>query len=496
MNRPNILFLVFDSLRQDIACDEMVSFRALAESNLRFDRAIAPAGWSLPSHASLFSGNLPHEHKCYRLSDYLGPTPLAEQLNQRGYRRYAVSANGYASPMYGFDDGFDTFYNTQGEIVDAEGLDVHCYVDRLKDTPNDNFDINTVDLARTVLTHDHPLKSAKNVSAATLLRLVRRFALLEHIPHPRFNGYSEFCYSPEQNTQIIESILKQEIDQEKPFFLFANYMDTHRPYIPPERHQRACAGRIFRYRELKRLNEWCHPWQFIERTKRNSVPDEEMLATVRALYRAEARSVDDHLSRVLGTLDQNGLLEETLVVVTADHGENLGERNQMGQRRMGHVASASDVLLNVPLVIANPRLPSTRVTDPVPLKELYSLFIEPEQFLSAPDDAAEYLLPDSGIVVSELPSYATPQLRTKYPDIPDNVFNRHLVAAFDPEWKVVRSSTGASWAWRRGETYPPEHVPDDIDAVCQESLEVLSEQTQHKRISNRKAEHLEALGYL
>jgi len=78
------------------------------------------------------------------------------------------------------------------------------------------------------------------------------------------------------------------------------------------------------------------------------VPDAS-IDRMRHLYRRSVAAMDDWLGRILGTLDERGLLDETLVVVTSDHGENLGEGHMLG-----HAMSVDERLIHVPFVAAGP----------------------------------------------------------------------------------------------------------------------------------------------
>jgi arylsulfatase A-like enzyme len=73
---------------------------------------------------------------------------------------------------------------------------------------------------------------------------------------------------------------------------------------------------------------------------------------MRQLYTASIRLMDDWLARIVTALEQRGLLEDTIVVVTSDHGENLGEGEMIG-----HALSLDDRLIRVPFVVMGPAQP-------------------------------------------------------------------------------------------------------------------------------------------
>jgi arylsulfatase A-like enzyme len=136
--------------------------------------------------------------------------------------------------------------------------------------------------------------------------------------------------------------------KEGPYFFFMNFMDTHQPLrslrqdiepvldpaVTPEALQKAmqvdqrdCLAHLLGVRRL----------------------DEETLAGVRARYDGAARFLDRKTGEILDLLERKGFLRDALVIVTSDHGENLGEHGQMDHR-----LSVYDTLLHVPLVVRWP----------------------------------------------------------------------------------------------------------------------------------------------
>lgn len=500
MSHPNILFIVWDACRLDAASKYAPNLATLAEDNLWFENAITPGGYSFPAHASLVTGEYPHEHGMFSRTDEFRSLPLLDELGERGYTRYGVSANGFASPRYRFDEPFDEFYNTQGQMVYPEGLDVHGYARRVEDEAGEEFsteDVNYTDLLQATLSHDRPLKSLANVAAAGVSELASAYPVLRNVPHPRFNQYHEFAYSPRQNTEKIASILEREENRDTPFFLFTNYMDAHHPYAPPKRFQREFCERTFTYRELTELAESSHPWGFMQQVQAGEPPEQEWIEQIRGLYAGEVKRADEHLGTLLETLERTGLDENTLVVVTADHGENLGETDEIGETRMGHECSASDHLLRVPLVVAHPRLDGRTVREYVSLKDLSALFTEGlDRVLRSGGDDLGCLVPEDGIVASEVPPPANEALVEKYPDL-GGILSRSIVATYTDGWKLVKTSNGLERAWNDGAERPVGDAPEELVETCRDNLDSLVEQVRTDDVLTAdERSHLEALGYL
>lgn len=500
MDRPNVLFVIWDACRLDTARVAAPNLRELAQENLWFENAIAPAGTSLPSHVSMVTGQYPHEHGTFKQTHTIESSPLLAELGNRGYWNVGISANGFASAKYGFDRDFDQFYNTQGVSVYPEGLDPHGYARKVRERTGDEFTVDDVryrNLVREILNHEHPLKSFANIAAAGLSEFVGRYPTLQRIPHRRFDKYNEFCYSPRQNTSLITDALDAATESNHPFFIFANYMDPHHPYAPPERYQQEYCGRTFSYRELDRLSELTHPLNYLERIQEEGQLTETTLQDVRGLYAGEVRTADEHLGTLLEKLDRLGIRDETLVVVTADHGENLGETNRMDETRMGHICSASEHHLRVPLVVAHPNLEARTITEYVSLKDLSELFIGGlETILETNGENVGALMPTDGMVSSQVTASYNSVIEQRHPELTE-IFGRHISVVYHDDWKVVVTSNETEYAWKGGTEYELDEAPAAVTETCWGNLEtIIEEDTSDRNLTDAEISHLEALGYL
>lgn len=172
---------------------------------------------------------------------------------------------------------------------------------------------------------------------------------------------------------------------ESPFFLFMHYWDTHWPFNAPERYR----GLFYRGNATDPTNHsldawWRHPLGAAARETWLRTPDGLITdpGYVTALYDQEIRYADDGVGEVLATLDQLGLAENTIVVITGDHGESMTEHGIFFDHH-----GLYDCTLHVPLIIRWParlgagrRVPSTlQVSDIAPtLLEAAGLPIPPE----------------------------------------------------------------------------------------------------------------------
>jgi arylsulfatase A-like enzyme len=315
---PNVLLLVIDGQRADRlstyghARPTSPAIDSLAAEGLLFETAVASSSWTLPSHATMFTGRHQHEHRAGimrrpYLDDRL-PT-VAGVLAARGYATGGFVANTYwCGRQTGLARGFQHYEDLYGSVGDALGRTV-------------GGRILVYDVLPKIGLRDVPgRKTAADVNAA----------LLDWVDARRG----------------------------RPFFAFVNYFDVHAPYRAPvpfrgrfsgTPHQRAVEGE---------LNIGA------PRTLEGSPTD------VRAWldgYDESLAYLDHELGALRDSLARRGLLDNTLIIVTSDHGEGFGEHG-LG----GHGNSLYLNQLQVPLVLRGPGViaPGARVATPVGLDRL------------------------------------------------------------------------------------------------------------------------------
>ena len=298
---------------------------------VRFDTARPSASWTLPSHASMFTGQWPH-----RLSvgwdrglDESFPT-LAEFLAQHGYATAGFVANTfYCNARYGLDRGFARYEDFRENQTISFFEAVRC-----------------TSLGKCLL---------------SLMGYSMDFAPAEKTSRKTAST---------MNRDALNWLAQRPFG--RPFFLFLNYYDAHAPFVPPdEASQRfgLCAlPRSVQAEMLKRARQLD-----LEKGTARSTEAERARMQRQALdilvdgYDSSIAYLDDQIGRLFDELKRLGLLENTLVIVTSDHGEHIQERGFSG-----HGLSLYRRELHVPLLIFPPRsLPDRQVVaDPVNLREL------------------------------------------------------------------------------------------------------------------------------
>ncbi len=344
--RPNVLLVVLDT----VAAGHLglygynrptsPTLSALAERGIRFSRAIAPSSWTLPSHASFFTGCWPHELSAGWLTPLDGSKrTLAEFLGQRGYATAGFVANTW---YCGADTGLGRGFTTYRDYIfpDLAAFKWAVLVDR------------PVEGLRAL---DHDIRQRFGLD---FLRPIARYAWW------RFNS-GERKEAAQVNAEFLDW-LAQRTGPPRPFFAFLNYYDAHYPYeLPP--------GNVHRYgirprnpREVELIQNW----RAVE--KRNVEPRE--VEFVRDSYDDCVAALDEELGRLVDDLDRRGQLENTWIIVLSDHGESFGEH----PGDFGHGTTLYQTELHVPLVMVPPRGTGTRklVSETVGLRDLPATIVD------------------------------------------------------------------------------------------------------------------------
>jgi arylsulfatase A-like enzyme len=300
---PNVLLIVMDTVRaQELSLygynrPTTPNLERLAKTGVVFDRAISTAPWTLPSHASMFTGRFPHELSTdwYQPLDNTYPT-LAELLSSRGYLTAGFVANFF-----------------------------YCS--------------STVGLARGFLHYeDYPESIGEIFRSSSLARNMSRFSVA--IQHEIFPHKSA--------ADINDSFLDWTSHTKgKPFFAFLNYIEAHNSYSP-----------------LDTVDEW---------SLAKIVISEAKASAAREAYDRAIAYIDYEIGRLISELDKRGLLKNTLVIVTADHGEQFGSHGLFG-----HGYSLYRQLLKVPLLLSFPReIPlNKRVEEVASLRDLPATIVD------------------------------------------------------------------------------------------------------------------------
>ncbi len=357
MRSPNILLIILDTLRRDRLSlygnphETSPHLDDFAARSHVFTRAVTPAHWTIPAHASIFTGEYPSTHGMtqgnHLLTDHL-PT-LAEHLTAAGYHTVGFCNNPLVGVLLnGLQRGFGDFYNYAGA------------------TPNRPAD-DTVDaheLRRRFLKwfRPHARRITHGFSQSDWLFRVSLNPLLT----PIWTQYVNF----KGNTDLS---LRDALDYwnaysaEQPLFMFVNLMGAHLPYHPPaDLLPRNLDQRAYEF--INHLNRDSSTWA---RPRETPLEDWQSRALL-DFYDAEIAAQDRALGHFLAALEASGRLKDTLVVIAADHGECHGEHDLFG-----HTFDVHQELVHVPLVIRHPEVAHGRTIDAnISTRRLYHTLLE------------------------------------------------------------------------------------------------------------------------
>lgn len=320
--KPNVLLIVVDTLRADHVGADGVresltpQLDAFAAECVVFSHAQSPRAKTTPAVSSLMTGLYPHDHGVRDLTTPLpaGVPVWAEVMKSGGYRTGAIVGN----------------YVLQDELSGlARGFDLW-----VEDLPDEGG----------VPPNDVAMRRASSLTDGALCAL--------GLGEPSADGAGPS---------------KQFVRESQPWFLWAHYMDPHGAYDPPEPHRsRALAAADLGTSAVPADTAPPLDDMHTRSVARYNVPSSALLPDgevdanyMRALYAGEVSYVDEQIGRLLDALRASGELENTVVVITADHGESLGEHDYWFE----HGRYAYEATCRVPLMI---RFPESLMDGPTP----------------------------------------------------------------------------------------------------------------------------------
>ncbi len=325
MPNCNVILIILDTLREDSAGP--IGDLLKAEGFREYSDVIAPSPWTIPSHASMFTGRYPLDHgahetpdnKAYniRIRDRAGF--LSKRMRERGYTNYLLSANPYITADFGyddFDDNLELLYQPRLRIMnDAEKKDMHRL--RKEKGSTGKMISNLIGNGDIKLLFKGALNRVTGSSFVTAI-------------------YHQYQYKIqkwpfEKGAKKMMEHLRSRVlsdDHAGGRFVVINMMEVHEPY--------------FRKPLLSmKLN--------LNQEHYRKTVDGNFLDNLWNAYRKEVGYIKEVLREIMDLLKEAGELDRSLIVVTSDHGQLLGEHDQLG-----HGTFLYDELIRVPLFIRYP----------------------------------------------------------------------------------------------------------------------------------------------
>ncbi len=324
---PHVLWILLDTVRADrmglygYEKDTTPFLEKWGQSAVVFEEAHCNGMWTVPSHGSMFTG-LPARvhganfHHLWLDDEHL---TLAEVLRDAGYATAAFTNNSMASQMTNMLQGFD--------------------------------------VARNV---EH-LRHLARVSKGFLLS---DYGFRPPVPWMRPDLGAALT------SQLVDEWLTDAAPRGKPIFLFVNLLEAHVPYRVPGAYRREHMKEEHYRRSYELRSVYGNMVQALDvrfNTEGGDFFPESDREVARSQYDAAIRYLDDRTEELVRLFEQHGLLDDTIVIISSDHGEYLGEHDLWAHRCFTYREVA-----HVPLVIREPgRTEGLRVTTPVQPSDVF-----------------------------------------------------------------------------------------------------------------------------
>ncbi len=332
MGKPNITIVVLDTLRLD-AFERLngTDGRPLSELGnfVTIDKCIAPSSWTLPSHASLFTGMYPSDHGAHEAKNVkaldiekisLKRSTMVSELKALGYKTYAISANPYVHPVYGFGE-FDSFkeesYFTDmwGSVVEVSSRLKPMFA-KYRERYGSGLMSSLVKIPLATLAEDPGLflEGVASGLALTPVSAAKRLRAKLVDDWPLEKG----------GKRIVQAVKTMRL--KAPYFLFLNLMEAHDPYTDSK----------------KTALNWATPFL-------KEPASEKTVRLWKTLYRKAARKGYGYAYEIIANLIER-FGDNQIIVLTSDHGQEFGEHGFLG-----HGVVLHDEVVKVPMAVFLPR---------------------------------------------------------------------------------------------------------------------------------------------
>jgi len=295
-----IILIVLDTVRPDyLSCynsqgGPTPNIDKLANDSMCYRKAYSCSPWTLPSHASLFTGTYVSTHKTDSSSKFLNtklPT-IASVLLEEDYQTSGISNNMWISRKAGFNRGFINFWH-----------------------------------AWEILQRDRHSGYINEALRKLYLKMI----------------YKKLTFGTERIIRKAQTELVR-LHRSKPFMMFINFMEAHLPYCPPDRILQQILPTHTSLSEIKDVN--LDAFKYMT----GLIPmGEDDFEKLKVLYQAEINYLDLCLGRLFDFMKKLKIYDKSMIIVLSDHGENLGEH-----KLLDHQFCLYETLLKIPLIIKYP----------------------------------------------------------------------------------------------------------------------------------------------
>jgi arylsulfatase A-like enzyme len=305
----------------------------LAEKNTYFNYSYSTAPWTVPSHASIFSGQLPKDHGTHTQRKKFDSNSFVGDLRDEGYTTLAFSNNDLVCDELGYAKGFDEFTNvTQAQLWEYKGMET----------------LKEVNLKNAAGDYDSPKDKYLDVLKKTVKKadLKSIYGAGKYLFASKKPGGRQKNFYYDNGAKITNRLVKERLEnQEDKFFMFINFMEPHHPFAPPRKYaekwlenpDEALLRHLKHYEEHGGDDYW---W-----TETSEELDEEF----RSLYDAEISYIDSRIEELHELITSK--FENTVFYIVSDHGECVGDYGMHG-----HQCGIWEKTIRVPTIISGPEI--------------------------------------------------------------------------------------------------------------------------------------------
>ena len=371
--RPNIIFVVLDTLRADLIFKNQNNhnltpfMQSILENSLYFENCIANSPWTLPSHISMFTSLYPTQNAL--ISNDLGKVDikipiLPEIMKNIGYFTMAYIENPWVNKLFGLTRGFIKCFSNEfwtSSFWNREKFPLFRVLKIL------NI-LNSNEKKRKKFTIFRRLRV--NFSGICI-RLIKELCLTVLKKQVLFKLKDNSI----GNLTKVVSVLKKNLSNDKPLFFFLNFMITHDPYIPLEESFNRFNIDLKNFKKIRGLIVDPLKFRFKIDFDSKKLSNNEV-KVIEKLYGACVYSADIVIKRLFSLLEKFKILENSYVIIASDHGEHLGGKQDHYLWEHSTYQSLYDSVLRVPLIIFHQNFTKKIIKEQVQLKDIFHTILD------------------------------------------------------------------------------------------------------------------------
>lgn len=339
MGKPNIVLIVMDAVRAQNTSlygyerETTPNLKEISKSCVLYKNAISASYWTLPSTASLFTGTYVSKHGLISMYDVLDSRfmTMAEILRKEGYRTIGLCRNPFISGLTGLDRGFEIFYDYQQKLIRSI---VYHLLHAISPWPRRITDKR----AKTSMKARVRASPGAARKKPSVFRLLARSKYIQNILWS-IEGYFDksAAYLNQRGKELMRKVRKE------PFFLYIHYDEAHTPYIMPRKFRDKFSPVPLKRKPLHVNQD--HRKYYSGEVKMGK-SDFQIL---QILYDGGINYLDMKIYEIFLLLEKQELLDNTMVIITSDHGDSIGEHGIIF-----HTLCLYDTLIKIPLLIKYP----------------------------------------------------------------------------------------------------------------------------------------------